>query len=292
MKITNNLGLPEALVMACQTSPHNSPNSVSATTLLKGVREIVLTKRHWGEMTDDVSNRIWALFGTAVHSLLEHETPDTFTEEFLSVAVSGWRVTGRIDCYDMTNGIVHDYKTASVWKVIKGDFEDWRKQGLTYAWLLKENGFPVSECRFTALLKDHSKSKARHERGYPQTPVYVYQFTVTDEDLKEIEGVIRAKVIELDKCNGLADDQLPMCTDSERWAKPTTWAVMKEGRKTALRVFEDKELADKYLEGIDDKKAYIEERKGTDGKCPEYCSCCAFCDYWKKNYGGNEAVAE
>lgn len=81
MIITNDLGLPQALVDACDVSPHNAPNTVSATTLKSGVREILLTKRHWEEMTDDVSNRIWTLFGTAVHSLLERESPDTFVEE-------------------------------------------------------------------------------------------------------------------------------------------------------------------------------------------------------------------
>lgn len=286
MVITNNMNLPEALVRACET-PHNSEGNISATTLLKGIREVLLTKRHWNELTDDVANRIWALFGSAVHKLLESESPDTFTEEFFSVKVGDYNVTGRVDCYDMTNGIIHDYKTASVWKIIKGDFADWRKQGLIYAWLLTKQGFPVKECRFTAMLKDHSKSKAKYDKSYPQVPVWVYQFTVSDKDLKEIEKEITDKVEEIAKAKDLPDDKLPMCTEQERWAKPTTWAVMKEGRKTALRVFEDKELAEQYLASIEDKKAYIEERKGTDGKCPEYCSCCEFCDYYKKNYGGN-----
>lgn len=286
MTITNCMNLPEALVKACETSPHNSEGNVSATTLLQGTRQIILTKRHWEEMTDDVSNRIWALLGTAVHKLLEIETPDTFSEEYFSVPVGNMKVTGRVDCYDMTNGIIHDYKTASVWKVIKGDFSDWRKQGLIYAWLLTKQGFPVNECRFTAILKDHSKSKAKYDKSYPQVPTYVYQFTVSKQDLEEIEKLIYSKVDELEKAKDLPDDKLPMCSEQERWSKPTTYAVMKEGRKTALRVFEQKELAEQYLASLDEKKAYIEERKGTDGRCPEYCSCCEFCDYWQKNYKG------
>jgi hypothetical protein len=239
-------------------------------------------------MTDDVSNRIWALLGTAVHKLLEIETPDTFTEEYFSVPVGSMNVTGRVDCYDMTNAIIHDYKTASVWKVIKGDFADWRKQGLIYAWLLTKQGFPVKECRFTAILKDHSKSKAKYDSSYPQVPTYVYQFTVSDADLKETEKMIYAKVEELEKAKDLPDDKLPMCTEHERWSKPTTYAVMKEGRKTALRVFEEKELAEQYLASLEEKKAYIEERKGSDPKCEEYCSCCEWCEYWQKNYANKK----
>ncbi len=278
------MNLPQALVKACDVSPHNSEGNVSATTLLQGTRQIILTKRHWEEMTDDVSNRIWALLGTAVHKLLEIETPDTFSEEYFSIPVGNMNVTGRVDCYDMTNGIIHDYKTASVWKVIKGDFSDWRKQGLIYAWLLTKQGFEVNECRFTAILKDHSKSKAKFDRNYPQVPTYVYQFTVSEKDLEETEKMIYAKVEELEKAKDLPDDELPMCSEQERWSKPTTYAVMKEGRKTALRVFEQKDLAEQYLASLNEKKAYIEERKGTDGRCPEYCSCCEFCDYYQKNY--------
>jgi hypothetical protein len=37
--------------------------------------------------------------------------------------------------------------------------------------------------------------------------------------------------------------QLPICTAKERWRKEDTYAVMKDGRKTAWRVFNTKEEA-------------------------------------------------
>lgn len=288
MQITNKMNLPEALVQACEVSQHNRPYNLSATTLLKGVREILLAKRHWDEMSEDVSDRIWALFGTAIHSLLERETPDTFVEESFFVPVGEYKITGRLDCYDMKQGIIHDYKSTSVWKIIKGDFEDWRQQGLIYAWLLAKQGLPVRECRFTAILKDHSKSKAKFERNYPKTPVYVYSFTVTNRDLAEIEKFILSKVEQVAENVDKSDSELPLCSDHERWARPTTYAVMKAGRKTALRVFDTKEQAEKYI--ADTGIGYIEERKGSDGKCPEYCSCCEWCSYYKEHYakGGSE----
>ena len=80
----------------------------------------------------------------------------------------------------MKEGVVADYKTASVWKVKFRDFEDWRRQGLIYAWLLKQNGFPISRRRFIALLKDHSKTEASRgsdfggsgARGVAQGAIY------------------------------------------------------------------------------------------------------------------------
>ena len=287
MKITNRLGLPEGFVKACGTELHNAPGTVSATTLLKGPKEIMLTKRHWDELEDDVADRIWAIFGSAVHSILEIETPDTFVEESVSTEVDKLIVTGRVDCYDPNNGVLYDYKTASVWKVIYSDFEDWKKQGLIYSWLLMKNGFDVKRCRFVAMLKDHSKSKAKFDAGYPQSPVFVYEFDVTAEDLAEIETFIVAKVKEIEQVEELADDDIPPCSENERWAKPTTYAVMKPGRKTALKVLGIKAEAEKMAEE-QGNGCYVEERQGTDGKCPEYCGCCEFCHYWKAKYGGGE----
>ena len=117
MKITNKLGLPQAMVDAVSTSEHNAEGNLSATTLLKSIREIVLTKRHWHELEDDVSNRVWAIFGQAVHKVLERETETSFTEEFLKVNLSPVNVTGRIDSYDMQEHKVTDYKTCSVWNI-------------------------------------------------------------------------------------------------------------------------------------------------------------------------------
>ncbi len=283
MTITNKLGLPEGFVRACETSQHNEPGSLSATTLLKGIKEIVLTKRHWEELEDDVANRVWAIWGSAVHAILEIETPDTFVEESVSADVNGIKVTGRMDCYDPKNEILYDYKTASVWKVMYREFDDWKKQGLIYAWLLKQSGFGVKKCRFIAMLKDHSKSKAKYDKTYPQAPTFVYEFDVTEKDLAEIGEFIQNKVGFYKLYDLAEDDAIPPCTEAERWAKPTTWAVMKPGRKAAVRLCDTKADAENMASltpGL-----YVEERKGTDGKCPEYCSCCEFCHYWKSKYG-------
>lgn len=282
MTITNELNLPQALVDACDVTPHNAPNTVSATTLKSGIREILLTKRHWEEMTDDVSNRIWTLFGTAVHSLLEKEAPETFVEERFEQQIGKYKVTGRLDCYDMKNKIIFDYKTATTWKYKFGDFSDWKFQGLVYAWLLRKAGLEVKECRFVAMFKDFSKTKAITESGYPSKPVYVYKFDVTELDLEEIEKKIISKVEELEKSEDLPDDQLPLCSDEERWAKPPKFAVMKKGRKSALKLCDDRESAELYMSTVGGD--YIEERKGSDGKCEGYCSCCEFCSYWQDNY--------
>lgn len=280
MKITNKFNLPKALVNACDTERHNEEGCVSATTLLQGAKQIVLTDRHWEELEDDVSDRCWALFGTAVHKLLEESNPDSFTEEAFEHTVNGLKVTGRVDLYDMAEKTVTDYKTASVWKIIFQSFDDWRRQGLIYAWLMNKAGLEVKKCRFVAMLRDWSMSEAKVKADYPKSQVYVYEFDVDEEGLSEIEKFIKSKVSLVKKAQKLDDDQIPDCSDEERWAKPTTWAVMKEGRKSAVKAnFESKEGADEFCKTVD--KGYVEERKGKSVRCEGYCPCREFCSFYK-----------
>ena len=168
MKVTNELGLPQAFINALNLERHNEKGCYSATTLLKGACEQVLTDRHFDEIEIDVADCVWQIWGTAVHAIFEKAGIEGFTEEKFEVPVSNSKVTGRVDLYDLENEIVYDWKTAPTFKIQKKNFEDWDKQGLIYAWLMKQNGLNVKEIKFVALLKDHSKSKARTESDYPQ----------------------------------------------------------------------------------------------------------------------------
>ena len=168
MQITNKLNLPYGLVKAVSPDPHNKPGEISATTLIQGMKQVILTQRHWEDLEDDVADRIWAVFGTAVHALLENEGEEDFCEIELKQKVSNITVTGRLDNYNMATGVICDYKNTSVFKIKAGlqkeadgtlhGFPEWKQQGLIYAWLLQKNGLPATKCRFIALLKDHSKT--------------------------------------------------------------------------------------------------------------------------------------
>jgi hypothetical protein len=292
MTITNKLRLPEGLARAVApngvTERHNEAGCISATTLIQGVKHIILTERHWDELTDDVSDRIWAIWGQAVHSLLEHEGENEFAELEMSHGAGGVTVTGRIDNYDMRNGVICDYKTASVWKVKRGDFDDWYKQGMIYAWLLRNNGFAADKCRFIALLKDHSKSEAAREGRYPQNPVYVYEFDVTFAGLLKINAFILGKVREYARCAGLPDDGIPPCAPEERWDKAPVYAVMKPGRKSAVRLFDDRAAAETMAAELGGGH-YAEHRPGESVKCQSFCLCRRFCDYYQNSVQAAEA---
>ena len=280
MKVTNRLHMPEAFVKAVSVERHNAAGCFSATTLNKGAKEIILTDRHFDEITVDAADSVWAVWGTAVHALLESQPDNNFHEESFKVPVGNSFVTGQVDSYDMEHATIFDWKTASVWKVQFADFSDWYKQGMTYAWLLKQSGLEVRHCVFIALLKDHSKTKAKTDASYPQSPVFKYEFDVTDEELAQTEARIIAKVVEIENAYKLGDDDIEPCSAEERWADGEKWAVMKNGRKTAVKVFDNQQDAD-AMAGELGNSHYVEHRPAISRKCGEYCSCKDFCNFYK-----------
>ena len=282
MIITNKLGLPKPLVDMAQSDYKLKPNEYRVTSLLKGIRETILERRHHSEIEQDVSDMIWLLFGTAVHSVLENhqEGENEIKEARLKIPIGDYTLSGQFDLYNAETKTITDYKTCSIWKVIYGEYEDWRKQLLIYSYMLQSIGFPVEKAEIIALMKDHSKSQAKIKADYPKQPVRKITFTFTEKDFAEIESWLHQRFEEIAKAEKLPDDELPLCTPEERFNSGDKFAVMKKGRKTALRVLDSYEKAEEWMEynGGD----YIEVRKGEDRKCQDYCSACEFCNYYKE----------
>lgn len=287
MKVNNSMGLPQAFVEAVSVDRHNKAGHYSATTLNKGIKEIVLTDRHWDELETDAAENVWAIWGTAMHSVMEKQKDNNFREELFEVEVETSRgtrvVSGRVDSYDMENEILYDWKSASTWKVIYKDFDDWKKQGLTYAWLMNQNGLNVKKCKFVAMLKDWSATEAKRKPDYPQMPVYVYEFDVTPEDLVETSLRIISKVEQIVLAEQLKDDEIEPCTSEERWATDEQWAVKKVGTKKAIPggVCNTLEEAQKLVEEKGGKGFEIEHREPTSRKCEDYCICKEKCSFYK-----------
>ena len=59
MIITNNLKLPAPFVNMAQRDYIYEPNEYRVTSLLKGVRETILERRHDAEIERDVSDMVW-----------------------------------------------------------------------------------------------------------------------------------------------------------------------------------------------------------------------------------------
>lgn len=292
MKITNINELPTPFVNAVQREYQYKKNQYSVTQLLKGTCEAVLERRHQNEIECDVSDMIWLIFGTAVHSILENaeEENEQLKENKIVIDVDGgYKLSGIFDLYDAKEKKVIDYKTASVWKVIYNDWEDYRKQLLIYAYMLRKIGFECNSGEIIATLKDHSKTKAKVDKSYPKYPVHKVAFDFLESDFEEIEQFIKKRFNEIRLQELLEDDKLIPCTPKERWHKDDKYAVMKEGRKTALKVCSSQIEANEYIANKNlDNKHYIEFREGQDTKCDEYCNVKQWCPFYlSKTRGDN-----
>lgn len=286
MKITNNYNLPDSFVKACEAE--EKVEGLRVTQLLNGARAVVLTQRHWDEIEQDASEMVWMILGTAAHKLLEmtEMEADEIREHRLSMEISNSIVTGKSDLFK--NGKITDYKTTSVYNILYGKDDEWKKQLLLYALLWKENGFIVHSGEIVAILRDHIKTKAEFDKDYPELPIQVLHFDFTDEDIEEIRAWATKKVKIIESLQKIPDFLLPLCSAEERWKQEDKYAVMKNKSKRAKRVFDTLHEAQEYMR--DNGGDYIEERKGEDRKCLHYCVCREFCSYAQKLKGEQNEI--
>ena len=296
MKITNKLGLPKQLVELVSNDYKPTEHQYSCTTILKPTRQVILERRYNDQIESDVSDMCWLIFGIAVHSIIENSKEDSgqFKEEKLKVDLGkyfkdldGYYLSGRSDMIDLINKSITDWKTCSAWKIIYKDFEDWRKEMLIYAWAVKDMGFDMDKAEAIAFIKDHNKTKSKTDANYPKLPIWVEKFAFTEHDFSEIEEYIHNKFISLKSNENVPDEELPMCSEEERWREPTVYAIKKKANKTASKLHNTKEEAEEHLKNLEEKypDVYeIEVREGTDKRCLEYCSCNQFCPYYKEMY--------
>ena len=106
-------------------------------------------------------------------------------------------------------------------------------------------------------------------------------------DNDKIEAFIRER-IEIHRNSKVSDDwgdELPECTEEERWIRETKYALKKEGRKTAIRVLDTEEEAQVMLKELPEKdKGFIEIRKGEAIRCTRnYCGVSQWCSQYQNS---------
>jgi len=94
MIITNKHNLPEPLyrAIARDVQPREG---FSITDLIQPPRMTQLSRRHWDEIEEDASDRIWLVLGSSVHYILAHSMQGACTEPAPLRKVG---VPYRIDC--------------------------------------------------------------------------------------------------------------------------------------------------------------------------------------------------
>ena len=276
MILTNKYNLPETFVKVVRESIYVKSDAYSATELLNPTRMIILQRRYDDEIEADVSDYIPQILGTGVHEAFERVDTDGDTEQRLEYEIApNIKISGK---YDKVLGYtLMDYKTTTVSKVQRGDFDDYKKQALIYAWLRYKNGMHTARAEFYVIMKDWSKMRRVNDPNYPETALYIWRHNIIPEDIIEIERYIMRKVNHIKEYEKSSDDKLPMCTDEERWYTGDSYAVMRQGGLRAIKVYDNPTDANNHIQGKND--LYVEARTGINIRCEHYCEVREYCPF-------------
>lgn len=286
MKFTNRYNLPTVFGRFEQANPH-SPEGAKYTVskLIDSPKIARLRASHSSDVTEDISGRVWALLGTAVHAVLEGGAESSqIVEERLHAGISGIAISGQIDLQTPHKGgwLISDYKTTRAFTVQAspdGKVE-WLRQANCYAALARLNDRMVTGLEVIAIIRDWSAAAAGRSSDYPEAPIVRISLPMWDEE-KAYE-YLKGR-IEMHEAEATED-----CTDEEMWARPTVFAVHEQTKrgslaKRAKRLFDSRTEAEIYSMNILGSK--VIERPTVYTRCEgNYCNVAEFCDqFYNRN---------
>jgi hypothetical protein len=195
--------------------------------------------------------------------------------------VLGWRLSGAFD--NLTLELIKeegarefwrlsDYKVCSTYQVTRfAEKVEWVHQLNSYAHLLRLHSFPVGQIEIVAIMRDWRKREAETKGPdiYPPQQVAVLPLPLWSHD--ETQIFIEERV----RLHQEAREKLPHCTAEDRWQRANGFALMKRGRKTAVKIYYAEEEADAAVDGR--PEYYVEKRTGHPVRCESYCAVRPFC---------------
>lgn len=283
MPFTNKHNLPqgiyEALCHDTYDGVKDDPKNISVSGLLNPPLVRQLWQRHANEVQQDAIDMVWSVLGRAVHEVLDGISGEgRIKEERFEIEIDGMKLTGKPDIFNISSGIIEDYKITSAWSLVFAGEEgktEWEQQLNCYAYLLRKKGYQVNGLRIIAILRDWTQYQANQDEGYPQSPVMVIQMRDWGEAEEERYIKERTALHSLANAQGIAE--ISPCTSKERWETPTKYAVKRKDQKKAVKLFDDKAQAEAFLTYSKDSALFIEERAGVSKRCLNYCPVAKFC---------------
>jgi len=275
MQIANTTGLPECLFEAVKivSSRYDKGEcDYSLTELIAPPRPRALKRFYSDRIVVEAEDLLYSVIGSSVHALLEalNERPGYKPEVRWFGEIGGKVISGQADVYDERNHIIKDYKFTSSKTYQDGVKDEWVAQlnGLNYLSPTQSNKL-VS----IGVFRDYSKLKPVPAKGWGEYEVEPWPIEKTEEFLLE-----RIRVHEA------AAEDIPECTEEERWSTPDQWAVMKKGNVRASKLADSEEEAADYISKRKDKKQlYVEKRHGTCMRCQHYCEAASVCSQWQND---------
>lgn len=281
MNLTNVYNLPDAIVRAVKNDPYDPGTcDITVTKLISSPRKVQLEKRHAKELTQDVSDRVWSLLGQSVHKVLERAEVKAVTEKRLAIERQGSIISGQFDRLVVEKGLLQDYKVTSVYAARDGAKAEWEAQLNVLGTILREHGYVINALEVVVIMRDWSKSRTGNG-DYPDAPIMTISVPLWSEE--RCECYIDERI----RLHQMAEYELPECSPEERWYTGDSWALMKETRKTAVKVYDTEIEADEALKAAGDKH-YLEHRPGKNIRCENYCCCAKWCDQYQREKASAE----
>lgn len=281
MIITNKYGVPEPLVtLASKEYYSKGASQYSVTEIMSPPKIKRLREQYNDQIKQDVSDMLWNLLGSALHVVMERGVTDGWTmEERLYKEVDGVTVSGAIDIQQETpeGVVIIDYKFTSAWAVMQ-EKEEWQQQLNVYKWLVETvKRKKVVGLKICALVRDFNRHETKE--GYPKASIEMVDIPMWDSVTTEAYVRERLNLHRDAKVSADFGDELPACSDTDRWQSETIYAVKREGRKTAIRLFKTIEEANELAEK---EKGYVETRLGEPKRCTgNYCGVAEWCEQYQ-----------
>lgn len=306
--VTNKTGVPdyiEALLRDANGGHKKMEDwEISVTESSKEVTPLILGRRYYDTIEVDCQDIADTGFGTK-----EHEAVEAYAKKFgyltekelalvLDIGENRFCVLyGKLDIYHPVRLILTDYKTckeASYNKNASGIEDDWNKQTKTYVAMLdkiKPNWYKgVKQRTIEAHIKDLSKV-GNAKKKLCTDSLREIQFPIpTEEEKAQRLEEIKQRFIEYLKYKDVADEELPLCSDSYRWSE-VKYKIYKgtkdKHNQTAERGHANYDTYEEAEEGFANagfsKDSYVIEKVGGEWtRCIYYCDCRSVCPHYKK----------
>jgi len=289
--------LPEEIIAAIETDyytdSNDKPANYSASNLIAPIQQTELKRRYKGSgklKEVDPLDGYNAWIGSVIHNAIEtawKSSMESIVEErfYKNFTVNGktYVISGKVDC--LAGDTIKDWKTCRVYKVVKGDVEDWEKQQNIYANLAEHNGYKINHLEIYPILLDLKKHEQKFKKDLPKKPIV--RFDLRRWSNEESQAYIEERIKLLEKAKRLSDaelfQQIP-CTRKEQWSEYKDTSVFKIGAERATKVLYNKEEAEEWLtnhKSFTRETHEIRDRYKPRIRCIDYCDANKVCQQYK-----------
>lgn len=262
---SNQAGVPlsMAVFLATDTYDGKEDDTLSATTLLKPIRQVVLSDRVPQEHgVVDVISLLKSRMGTAIHDSIEKSWTSSYRESMQALGypqrvidrvvinpaanddltdkipvymeqrsykeIEGIRVSGKFDF--VAEGRIEDFKSTSVNTWINNNKdEDYVLQGSIYRWL-NPKIITQDTMAIQFIFWDWQIGRAKTDPNYPARPTMQKVFKLMS--VEATENYVRGRLRQLKQFWKAPEQDLPLCTDKELWRRDPHWKYFKNPAKT------------------------------------------------------------